>query len=333
MRRELREMLTLAWPVILAEIGWVSMGTVDTIMVGPLGPAAIGAVGTGSAIFFALIVLGFGTVYALDTFIATAFGAGRIDECHRWLVAGIFAALVMSACLTTMGLLGISLLGYSGIHPTVLALLQPYLSVLIWSAPLLLLYSVLRRYLQAMNVVRPILAVVVVANVFNAVANWVFVYGHLGVPALGVTGSAYATLSARAVLVGLLALVVWQRERATPSGFHDVPWSWDGARVKRIVRLGLPIGFQIVLEVGVFTLAAVFAGQISPVALAANQVVLNIASFFFMIPLGLSAAAAVRVGHAIGRGSAGEARLAGWSAIGLAMAMAAAVGIGLVAAP
>src|SRR5215207_736335 len=124
MLTELRAMMTLAWPVILAELGWLLMGIVDTVMVGPLGPAALGAVGTGSTMFFAVIVLGLGTFFALDTFVAQNFGAGRIDECHRWLFAGVQLAVVLSIALVAIGFAGVEALAYTGIRPDVLEILQ-----------------------------------------------------------------------------------------------------------------------------------------------------------------------------------------------------------------
>jgi MATE family multidrug resistance protein len=325
MRRELRAMVSLAWPVILAELGWVFMGIVDTVFVGPLGPAAIAAVGTGSTMFFAFMVLGVGTFFALDTFVAQSYGARRIDECHRWLFAGLQLALALSVVLIGAGLLALGALPLAGIHPEVLALLDPYLHALLWSAPPLLLYTVLRRYLQAMNHVRPVMLAIILANLIIAAANWVLVYGHFGVPALGAIGAAYATLAARLCMLGTLCVVVLMQERARPAGLHDVPFTLDPARMWRIARLGLPAAFQVVLEVGVFAAASALAGRISPSAAAANQIVLNIAGFFFMIPLGLSSAAAVRVGQAVGRCDPAGARRAGWSAIGLSFAAALAI--------
>jgi MATE family, multidrug efflux pump len=322
MRRELRPMLHLALPVIVAEIGWITMGIVDTIIVGPLGPAAIGAVGSGSMFFFAVIVLGMGTLYALDAFVAQNFGAGRIDECHRWLFAGLQLALVMSAVLVGLGLAGVALLPRAHVHPEVLVLLQPYLRALQWSAVPLMIYTVCRRYLQAMNVVAPVTIAVLAANVVNALGNWVFVYGKLGAPALGVVGSAYATLGARVFLAVALFGVILHRERRRPSGLHDVPFALDPARLWQLVRLGAPAAGQLLLEVGVFALASALAAQIGPLALAANQIVLNIAGFLFMIPLGLNSAAAVRVGHAVGRRDAAGARAAGWTALALTGAFA-----------
>jgi MATE family multidrug resistance protein len=333
MRRELRAMSSLAWPVILAEVGWVLMGIVDTIVVGPLGPAAIGAVGTGSTMFFALMVLGTGTLLALDTFVSHSYGAGRIDECHRWLHTGLQLAVVMSVVLVAAGLAGVRLLSWSGIQPEVLALLQPYLTALLWSAPALLFYTVLRRYLQAMNTVRPILGAVVLANLINAAANVVLVYGYLGLPALGVIGSAYATLIARMALVLMFWRVVAARERQWPSGLYGVPFRWAIEPMWRLVRLGAPAALQVTLEVGVFAAAAALAGRISASALAANQIVVNIIGFFFMVPFGLSSAAAIRVGQAMGRRDPAGVRRAGWSALGLALAFAAVVATLFVVAP
>ncbi len=311
-------MLRLALPVVGAEIGWVSMGLVDTLMVGPLGPAAIGAVGSGSIIYLAIMVVGFGTLYALDTFVSQSFGAGRVDECHRWLFAGVQVAALLAVVLTAFSMGVIALLPRFGLHPDVLALIRPYMLHLLWSTPLLLAYAVFRRYLQAMHVVRPVMYGLLAANLVNAGANWVLVYGHLGFPALGVVGAAYATVLSRlAVAVFLLGVIV-HRERERPSGLHDVPFAWDPERVWRIVRLGLPAAGQNLLEVGIFAMASALAGRITPAAVAAHQVVLNIVGFIFMVPFGLGSAAAVRVGHAIGRRDRHGARAAGWTALAIA---------------
>src|SRR5436190_13684837 len=145
-------MLALAAPVVLAELGWVTMGIVDTVMVGGLGAHAIGAVGLASMVFFAVAVFAMGVLLGLDPLVAQAFGAGRIDECHRWLVdgvwLGIFVAVPTVALIYAMRVT----LGSWGLPPDVEALVPPYLDILTWSLPPLLLYVAFRRYLQAMNV-------------------------------------------------------------------------------------------------------------------------------------------------------------------------------------
>lgn len=333
LRGELRSTLKLALPVIGAELGWITMGIVDTIIVGPLGPAAIGAVGSGSTMFLAVMVLGMGTLLALDTFVAQSYGAGRIDECHRWLFAGLQLAGVMSIVLVVAGAVGVTLLSYAGMHPDVTVLLQPYLRALLWSAPPLLVFTVFRRYLQAMGVVKPVAVALVTANVINAAANWILVFGHLGFPALGVRGSAYATVAARVYMAVFLCAVVVTRERRRPSGLRDVPFVIDPARMWALLRLGVPAAMQVTLEVGVFAAASGLAARITPLAVAANQIVLNIAGFFFMIPYGLSSAAAVRVGHAVGRQDPIGVRQSGSVALGLAALVTVVVSAMFVIAP
>ena len=326
-------MVRLAWPVILAELGWISMGIVDTVIVRDLGPAAIGAVGTGSTIFMTFMVLGMGTLLALDTFVSQNFGAGRIDECHRWLFAGLQLAAILSVAVVLLAVVLLLLLPHFGLHPDVLVLLQPYLTGLLWSAPPLLAYTVFRRYLQAMNLVRPVMVALLTANLINAGGNWVLVYGHLGFPALGVVGAAYATDLARVYMAIVLWVVIVRRERASPSGLHDVPFVIDGPRVWRLFRLGFPAALQVTMEVGVFATASALAARISPLAVAANQIVLNIASFFFMVPFGLASAAAVRVGQAIGRTDLAGMRRAGWVALGLALVFEFTISAWLVVQP
>src|SRR5450759_5141734 len=209
-RDELQPMLALAGPVVLAEVGWVMMGIVDTIIVGPLGPAAIGSVGIGSILFLALAIFGMGLLLGLDTLVSHAYGAGRLDECHRWLLHGILLSLIGAPVLTAVALVGILLLPSWGFPPEVLSLTVPYLHVITWSLLPLLLYASFRRYLQALGIVAPITFALVTANLINAVAAWALVYGHLGLPAMGTTGSAVATLISRIYLAAvLLAAVVW----------------------------------------------------------------------------------------------------------------------------
>jgi MATE family multidrug resistance protein len=315
LKLELRPMVTLAAPVVVAEIGWVAMGLVDTLMVGPLGPEAIGAVGVGSSLFIGVVVFAMGILLGLDTLVSQAYGAGRFDECHRWLVHGAVLSLVVALPVTLL-LFGLSsLLGRWGLDPTVLALTRPYLDVLAWSVLPLLLYATFRRYLQGMGVVRPVMIALVSANVVNVFINWVLIHGKLGAPVMGVRGSAWATVIARIVMAGYLGVVIVQRERGRRPGLFETSPSIDWSWVRRLLMLGVPAASQITLEVGVFAASTALAGRLAPISLAAHQIAIHIAALSFMVPLGVSSAGAVRVGHALGRRDPVAAERAGWTAL------------------
>jgi MATE family multidrug resistance protein len=308
-------MLQLAVPVVMAELGWMTMGIADTLMVGRLSPEAIGAVGIGTSVFMGVVILAMGVLLGLDTLVSQAYGGGRLDECHRWLVHGVALAIAVTLPLTWVLWEVIDSLDAWGIDPTVLALTRPYLDVVTWSVLPLLLYAAFRRYLQGMGVARPVMIALIVANLTNVFFNWVLIFGKLGAPALGVSGAAWATVGSRVVMAGFLLAVILYREHGTRPGLFETPLRIDAAWMKRLLVLGFPAAMQITLEVGVFAAATALAGRLAPAALAAHQIALNIAAFSFMVPLGVSSAGAVRVGHAVGRVDAHGAARAGWTAL------------------
>ena len=303
-------MFTLAVPVVLAEMGWMTMGMVDALMVGGLGPEAIGAVGVGTSLFMGVCIFAMGLMLGLDTLVSHAYGAGRVDECHRWLFHGVVLALVLSGPVIALLFWISSALDAWGLTPSVLVLTRPYLETLSWSVVPLLLYSAFRRYLQGMGVARPVMFALVSANVINYVANWLLISGKWGFPALGVTGSAWATVFARVMMAAFLLATILYRDRNVWNSRH-LEWAW----FKRLLTLGLPASGQVTLEVGVFAAATALAGRLPAVSLAAHQVVLNYAAMTFMVPLGIASSGAVRVGHAVGRHDAPGAARAGWTAL------------------
>lgn len=310
-------MLGLAGPVVVAELGWMAMGVVDTIMVGPLGPSAIGGVGLGSNLFMAVAVFGTGLLLGLDTLVSQAFGAARHADCRRWLVHGLVLAVVISLPMALVVWLAANHIGLLGVHEQVEPLAIAYTRTVSWSLPPLLLYAACRRYLQGMALVRPITFALVTANLVNAAVNYVLIYGAFGAPALGVRGAAWATVVSRVYMLLVLAYAIREHDRHGTTGIRA---SFDGIhpeRISRLVRLGFPAAAQVTLEVGVFAAATAMAGRLDPIALAAHQIALNIASTTFMVPLGVSSAAAVLVGHAVGRRDGRDVARSGWSAIGV----------------
>jgi MATE family multidrug resistance protein len=321
-RRELKPMVGLAVPVILAEIGWTMMGLVDTLMVGPLGPAAIGAVGLGSIVFLAIGIFGMGLLLGLDTLIAQSYGAGRLDHCQYWLRQGLYLALMSAVPFSLISFGVTATLPRWGLNRDVLDLASPYLSVVTLSVTPLFLYAAFRRYLQAVNIVRPITFALLSANLVNVTVNWVLIYGKFGLPALGATGAAWATVISRVYMAAVLYLAVREARRGrvrADTGPRRAEW----AAMRRLLALGIPAGLQILLEVGVFAAATALAGRLTPAALAGHQIAMNLWAFVFMVPLGLNAAGAVRVGQAVGRRDREGVRQAGWTALALGAAFTA----------
>jgi MATE family multidrug resistance protein len=316
-KQELVAMVALAVPVVLSELGWMAEGIVDTIMVGKLGPAAIGAVALGNAVCNTPSLFGIGLLLGLDTLVAQAFGRKDHDGCHRWLAQGVYLACLIAPPLMLLIYLGSFGFSQFGINPQVAGPASSYLRILNWGTLPLLLYGGTRRYLQGVGDVRVITVTYVGANLLNWFGNWVLIYGKLGLPALGVNGSAISTVASRVFMAAALLGFAWRYERKRG---HPLFRRWPGpsvAKLRELVRLGAPAAGQILLEVGAWNLATLAAGWLTPVELATHQIVLNYASVTYMVPLGVSAAAAVSVGHAVGAGDGARARRAGWLALGL----------------
>jgi MATE family multidrug resistance protein len=327
-------MLALAWPVVLAELGWMAMGLVDSIMVGPLGEGAIGAVGLANSLFIAPTIFGLGLLFGLDTLVSQAHGAGRHAEGWRWLGQGVVLAVLLAPPLMAVVAASPLAAGSLGVAPGVQEAVARYLRVAVWSAGPLLVFTAMRRYLQAVGVVRPITVALLSANLVNVAVNWLLIEGRFGAPALGVAGAAWATLLSRAYMTLVLVAAVWLHGRdERPAGGWARLLRPDLARLRRLAGLGFPAAAQVTLEVGVFALATVLAGSLGRVALDAHQIALNYCGTMFMVPLGLSSAGAVRVGQALGRRDPAGAAAAGWAALGLSTAFMLASALVMVLAP
>ena len=328
-------MLRIALPLVLAEVGWMSMGLVDTVMVGHLPDAAVPLSAAALAqILFNTFAFGVGGVLlGLDTVIAQAHGAEDVPAANKWLWQGVILSMALSVLL--MILFAVAPYGLRHLHTDhrVLEGAMPTLKALSYGTLPLLIYFALRRYLQAFNHVRIIAATLISANLINLLFNWLLIFSHswrldygdvhlvIGWSALGVVGSGIATSLARVYQAGfLITALLLVNERKHYGLLRDglvrsLRPHW--ASLRRLLLLGVPSGATILVEIIVFAAVTATIATLGPVALAGNEIALNCISFTFMIPLGISAAASIRVGQAIGRRSATEARAAGWAAIAL----------------
>jgi len=305
-RAELRAMLHLALPVVVIQVGIMAMGVVDTIMAGHLSMLALASVALGNLYFFGLAVFGMGTLMVLDPVVAQAVGAQDEPAVARGVQRGVVLAAVLSVPAAILLVLARPFLTLAGQPDDVIPLASAYAARMAPGIFPFFLFIVLRQSLQSMRRTRPIIIAIVVANLVNAALNWVLIFGHLGAPALGVVGSAWATTISRWLLAIVLFALTWKQLAPYLRPFH--PEVWQLAPLGRMLRLGVPIGLQFVLEFGAFAFVALMMGWLGTREMAGHQVAINLASLTFMVPLGVSDAASVLVGQAVGRGDPAGAR-------------------------
>ena len=317
LREEVRRLTAIAVPVALSQLAIMSMGFVDLVMVGRVSVEAFAAVSLANPWQYATLLFANGFLMALDPIVSQAHGARDGERAGRALQQGLVLALLMSPWV---------ILAWTQTEEVLLALGQEarlaheaerFLLVQTPSVPFFLTYAALRQYLQGREIVRPLLWVVLIGNVVNALANWVLVFGKLGAPALGLVGSGLATSLTRIAMFGAgVGLVVAFR-------LHEgawVPWSraaFAPAGLRALLAIGFPISLQMSLEMWAFAASNLIAGRLGAEAVAAHGMVMNLASITFMVPLGIAQGTAVRVGNLIGAGELAQSQRAAW--LGIAM--------------
>jgi len=335
LRAEFSPTVRLALPLVLAELGWMSMAIVDTMMVGhlPDSATAMGAVSLSSNIFIVLGLFGGGLLLGLDTLVSQAFGAGQREDCHRSLINGIYLSIALTPLLALPTWFFRSTLASMGVDAHIIAQAVPYMLALVVGLFPLLLYFAVRRCLQAMNMVKPVAFALVSANLVNAFFNWVLIYGRWGFPAMGTVGSGWSTAIARTYMAAVLVGYLLWYDQHHRTDLLKTPVEVDLPRIRRLIMLGLPAAMQFTLESGVFALVTALIARLGAVPLAAHQIALNTVAFTYMVPLGIASAAAVRVGQAIGRKDAAGASDSGGTAIFLGAAFMAGASIALLIFP
>ena len=297
-RSEYGALISLATPIVVVQVGLMTMGVVDAIMAGRFSPEALAATAIGNFYFFVVAVFGIGVLLVLDPLIAQAVGARDETGIALAVQRGLLLALALSVVLGSLMLPA---------EPVLRALRQPDELVplaarYVWiCAPSLLPFNaflVFRQLLQALGLTRAIVVTIVLCNVANAALNWALIFGNLGFPRLGVTGAALATSLSRTLLVLILVALAWHRLRPYLRPLRRQ--ALERAPLARMLRLGLPIGAQQELEVSYFGGLIVLMGMLGTISVAAHQAAINLASLTFMVPVGVGSATAVFVGRAVG---------------------------------
>jgi len=293
-------LLRLAGPLVLIQVGTMLMGVIDTIMVGRVSPTALAAAALGNMYFFAFSIFGMGVLFALDPIIAQALGARDELAVRRGLQRGLVLAFVLTVPVTLVLSTAGPVLSLVNQPPEVVPGAAGFVyrnALSVWP---FYVFVALRQTLQAHHRILPIGVTVIAANLINVGLNYMWIYGHFGFEPMGVLGSAWATTVSRWLMAAMLLALGWPTLK--PYFTHVAPNLLDVKPLWRMLRVGLPIGAQMMLEGGAFNIVALLMGWLGVVQVAAHQIALNLASLTFMVPLGVSSAAAVIVGHAVGRG-------------------------------
>ena len=321
-KQESRALLRLASPIILSQIAQVLMGLVDTVMSGHAGATEQAVVGLGVALWIPVFIGLMSVVQAVSPIIAHHFGAGDRAAVARDAREGMWLALGAGLVPLILVPWAPDLLMWFRIEPALAARAGVFLWGIGLGLPAGLVYRSLAFYSASINKTRPIMVLAFLGLGINALLNWVLIYGHFGLPAMGGAGCGWAT--GIGMWTSLMALAAWTAV-APAYKPYNIWHSWtlpSWPVQKRLLRLGLPMGGAGLAEVAAFSSVAVLVGRFGEVQIAAHQIALNFSALVFMFPMGLSAAITIRVGHSLGAGDAPAARAIAWTGVAVGLIIA-----------
>jgi MATE family multidrug resistance protein len=314
-RQETIETVKLAAPIALTQLGQIAMMTTDLALLGRLGEQVVAASALAHTILFAAFVLGMGLVSAVAPLAAQAVGSRNPRMVRRSLRVGLWAAVMLGVPMSFLQFRGETILIALGQNEQSAALAARYLHGLAWSLVPAWWFIALRSFMGAVNRPEPALWITLAAIPANALLAYALIYGHFGLPKLDLLGAGLATTS---VNIGMCLAGVWIAYACRPFRKYRILgniWRADWPLFCQLIAIGAPISLTFLLEYGLFAAAALMMGWIGTTALAAHQIALTVASILFMVPFGISMAATVRVGHAVGRRDTIGTRRAGFTAI------------------
>jgi len=326
-KNEIKKTFFLSLPIVVGQLGQMLMSVVDNIMVGKVGTQALAAASIANAIFMLIMVVGFGLTMAVTPLTAMAYGAGKDKECGVVLRQGIIVNLFFGTLLFGITVLFSESIQYLNQPDEIVGPASLYMKVLGVSILPLMLFQSYRQFAEGVSFLKPAMIIMLLANIVNILANWVFIYGNLGVTPLGLTGAGIATLSSRTFMAVTLMIVI---RRSSKMKRFDPTLNYrkiDFPMMRRLLSIGIPAGFQYFFEVSAFSASSVMIGWMGTVALAAHQIALNLASISFMVAMGISSAATIRVSKAVGRKDIHGTRAAGFSALVLCAGFMALAGL------
>lgn len=312
-----RSIARLGAPLLVNNLAVTGMVFADTVMAGQLGARDLAGLAVGSAWYNLFMFVGLGLFMAVSPSVAHAYGAGDTQAVTRYVRQSWWFGLVLSVLLATGMWQAAWALPALGIDPEILPVAVGYVHAMSFGLPGLLAFYSLRFASEGLGHTKPIMFIAMGGLVINVIGNWIFMYGKFGMPRLGAVGCGVATSIAMWAMFFAMLSYMRRHRVYRPFGFFHQFDKPDLAVIRELTRLGLPISGSILAEGGLFVSAALLMGSMGAVIVSAHQIALNYASFMFMIPLSVSSATTIHLGHTLGRGDARRARYAGFVGIGL----------------
>lgn len=319
-REQVKTTFLLAYPVMLSQLGQVSVGVADSMMVGRLGALELAASSLANSIFFVIFMFGIGISMGLTPLVSKAYGKGKTNQISRLfsnsLLINFFASLLMLGLV----LLFSRNLNFLNQPEEVEALALPFLLIITASLVPLMLFQTFKQFVEGLSQTKQAMFITIASNLVNVFLNWLLIWGNWGFPELGFLGAAWATLISRVLMVVLMATYVLTSKRYRNFEIQILRFKPNWTLCKRILKIGIPTGFQFIFEVSAFSAAAIMMGWIGVNALAGHQIALNLASISYMMATGLATAGMIRVSHYIGKEDYKGMREAGMVAFGMVAA-------------
>jgi MATE family multidrug resistance protein len=320
-KSEFKETYKLAYPVVIGQLGHMMMGVVDSVMVGKIGAAPLAAASVAHGLFILILIFGIGVSMALSPLVAMCVGADAIKESGNIFRQGLVVNFTLGIVLSGLTFFAADLILYLNQPRDVVGQAIAYMKTLGWSILPVMIFQTYKQTIEGLAIMRPAMLITLLANLINVFANWLFIFGNLGFPAMGLVGAGWATFTTRLLMSLTLLYYVQVSSRFKPYDLRLQFKKIDLDVIRKVLKIGVPSGVQYFFEVGAFAGSAIIIGWLGTKELAAHQIAINLASISFMFALGISAAAAIRVGNAVGRKERAAMRSAGFSAIILAGAV------------
>jgi len=316
-RDQVKTTFLLAYPVMLSQLGQVAVGVADSMMVGRLGALELAASSIANSIFFVILMFGIGISMGLTPLVSKAYGKGKTNQISRLFSNSLLINFSTSLVLFGLVLLFSRNLGILNQSKEVEILALPFLLLITFSLIPLMVFQTFKQFVEGLSQTKQAMFITISANLVNVFLNWLLIWGNWGFPELGFLGAAWATLISRILMMVLMGAYVLTSKRYADFKIKILRFKINWTLCKRILKIGIPTGFQFIFEVSAFSAAAIMMGWISVNALAGHQIALNLASISYMMATGLATAGMIRVSHYVGKEDKKGIREAGMVAFGM----------------